>query len=145
MEWSQDRFLVQSGHVSTHTRHVLVLGHVSNGPFLVHTKHVFDRAWDLFLLILQKLLLRGGVTKKKTRKFGTMSQLGLTPPSPPTFGTFLKNVDPPLWPNWDIAKLSSSRPVLVKLNWDCLNIIVAPPTHPPTPPGQVYSSHFYTT
>ena len=31
----------------------------------------------------------------------------------------------------EIAKLSSSRPVLVKLNWDCLNIIVTPPT-PPT-------------
>ena len=30
------------------------------------------------------------------------------------------------------AKLSSSRPVLVKLNWDYLNIILTPPTHPLT-------------
>ena len=37
---------------------------------------------------ISRILLRGGVTKK-TRKFGTMSQLGLTPPPTPTFGTFL--------------------------------------------------------
>ena len=38
----------------------------------------------------------------------------------------------------NVAKLSSSRPLLVKSNRDCLNIIVTPPT----PPGQVYLSHF---
>ena len=43
---------------------------------------------------------KGRRQNKKARKFGTMSQLGLTPPPSDIwdifeFGTFLKNVDPP--------------------------------------------------
>ena len=51
---------------------------------------------------------KGRRQNRKSRKFGTMSQIGLTPPPSDLwdifeFGTFLKNVDqPPLLPNWDI-------------------------------------------
>ena len=41
-------FLVQSGHVLTHTGLVLVQVQVSSGPFLVHNGHVLDQAPDLF-------------------------------------------------------------------------------------------------
>ena len=51
-----------------------------------------------------------------------------------------------------VAKVSSIRLILVKSNWDSLNIRVTPPTqppkhtHPPThPTRQVYLSHFQTT
>ena len=45
-------------------------------------------------------LSKGRRQNRKARKFGTMSQLGLTPPPSAIwdifeFGTFLKNVDPP--------------------------------------------------
>ena len=42
-------FLVQSGHVLTHTGLVLVQVQVSSGLFLVQTGPVLDHARDLFL------------------------------------------------------------------------------------------------
>ena len=64
--------------------------------------------WDI-----RKQILIGKGSLKKTRKFGTMSQLGLTPPPPSNiwdifeFQTFLKNVDPP--PSDQIGTFSNVR------------------------------------
>ena len=71
---------------------------------------------------------KGRRQNRKSRKFGTMSQLGLTPPPPPTFGTFLnfrhfwKMLTPPFLPNWDIFEfqtfLKNADPSPLWPNWD---------------------------
>ena len=106
---------------------------------------IFHTNWRNSLLgsrMIANYRAKGRRQHRKSRKFGTMSQLRLTPPpSPPTFGTFLNFrhfwkmlTSPPIWPNWDIFEFQT---FLIKVilqntlsnnwNWDILEKCWPPP------------------